>query len=180
MPQAAWVSKIACMADFSAPAPRESLKLGEYLHERGRIPAAPDWTTGGLVQRYLPLALGVLFAMGAMALAFQTRASWSSHREWVVPATTPLLALGGVALGYMVARGKVTSIVWPAGFLFLAVVLTIFNRWRGSISSGEDTARNVMTVLTAILLGVAVVSLILTMIVTEVRDPAKPPPAPEA
>ena len=163
------------MADFTAPAPSEAAKIGDYLHDRGRIPAAPQWTTGGLVGRYLPLALGILFAMGALALAFQTRASWSSHREWIVPVTIPVLVLGGVALGYMVARGKLTSIIWPAGFLLVVIVLTVFNAWRGSISTGHDTARNVMTIFAAILLGIAVVSLIITMVVTEVKDPAKAP-----
>ena len=163
------------MADFTAPAPSEAAKIGDYLHDRGHIPAAPAWSPTDLVKRYLPLALGVLFAMGAMALAFQTRASWSSHREWVVPTATPLLAIGGVSLAYMVARGKITSIIWPAGFLFVVIVLTVFNAWRGSISTGHDTARNVMTIFAAILLGIAVVSLIITMVVTEVKDPTKAP-----
>ena len=167
------------MANFSAPAPSEDTKAA-WLHDRSRIPAAPPSSRADVFRRYLPLTFGILLALGAEALAFQTRASWSSGREWVVPATTPLLVIGGLALGHLVARGKLNSVSWPAGFVLLAIIFTIFNIWRGTISSGADTGRNVLTVLTAILLGVSVAWLMLTLLITEVKDPTRAPTAPEA
>ena len=161
-------------ANFSASAPSDETKA-TWLHDRSRIPAAPDLTRMERLGQYGPVLLGIVLALGALALAFQTRDSWSRGREFVVPLTTPILVLGGISLAYLATRGKLSRATWPGGFLLIAVILTVFNAWRGTISSGSDTARDVMSVLAAIVLGIGVVWLILAMVVTELKDPTRAP-----
>lgn len=166
------------MADLTAAAPVESAKSGDYLHSRERIPARPAATRGDLVRRFLPLALGIACAAGFVALGFQTRATWSTHRDWVIPVTAPLLAIGGVALGYLLARGRANALATGALFLALTVLLTVLNIWRGAHTDGSDGLRDALSILAGLALGGTVAAFVIAAIAVELRDPARAP-APE-
>jgi hypothetical protein len=165
------------MADLRAAAPVETEKIGAYLHDRSRIPAPPATDWKARTGPFLWIGLGFVLAMGAEALAFQTRSTWYAHRDWVVPMTTPILALSGVMLGYLLWRGQLMRLAWPLSLIFLALAFTAFNIWAGRVSPHHE-GRDVLAVIIAVLLGVAVVWTILQGIVFEYRNPSRPP-APE-
>ena len=133
-----------------------------------------QWPVGILAS----LVLGILFGIGMVALAFQARASWESHRDWVVPVTVPLLVVAGLGLGFLAARLRWIELALPVGLLVLALVLTILNILRGIATDGEDGLRDAMTIITAVLLGFSVASLIAALAWVEFRNPIRPP-APE-
>ncbi len=162
------------MANMQAAAPVEEAKLGDYLHDRARIPEAPRVRPPDLVRRYLPFAFGLLFAAGAMALAFTTRATWTTQRDWVVPVTTPFWAIAGVALGYLVARGKFQALASAGSFLVLALVLTFINVYRGYLTEGQDDGRDALSILTAFVLAI-VVLLLIVAVVRVVVERSEPP-----
>ena len=166
------------MADFSAAAPVEPVKQGDYLHDRSRIPAMPEITPRGEFDSYFGYGLGVLLALGALALMFQTRASWERHREWVVPATAPITAIAGLALGHMIARRKWKAAAPALGCLAVAMIFTAFNAWRGAVVDGHDAGRNTMSVFAGIFMALFMACAIVGAVVVEARDPVRPP-APE-
>jgi hypothetical protein len=166
------------MAQFSAPAPFEETKP-TWLHERDNRPDAPARRTPVLVKRYLPMALGFLFAMGLEALAFETRATFGGQRDWVVPVTTPFFAIGGVALGALLARKQLIAAAPGIVFLCIAVALTIANIWRGQVDDGQDYARDILSILTAVALAAALISLVAAIVWSELRNPTRAP-LPEA
>lgn len=166
------------MADFTAKAPSEPNKIGGYLHERSHIPASPrpDWA--GLAKRNIGLILGIIFALGAEALAFQIRASWSDHREWVVPATTPFWVLAGLALGHLLARGRWKALGPFVFFFVFTAAFVVASYWRGQLTAGEDRGRNALTIMAAMTVVCSIACLLGALILTEVRNPTRAP-APE-
>jgi len=163
------------MADFSARAPVEATKAGAYLHDRTRIPRAPKLDRDALVQRYLGYALGIALALAAMALMFQTRASWTRGREFVVPTTAPLVVIGGIALGHLLARRRFVALTPALLCIGTALTLTAFNIWRGTQVDGPNTGRDVMSLFTGVSVALAVVCLVVALVVVEWRDPVRPP-----
>ena len=163
------------MPNFAAPIPVETEKSGAYLHDRDHLPASPvrsamEWAKGNQG----PI-LGLIFALGFSALAFQTRSSWHTHRDWVIPVTTPLLALGGVCMGHLVARREIKALLPGLTSVALALVLTGFNILRSFYSHGQDTPRDVMTFFTTIAIIFAIAALIFATVQVELRRPTKAP-----
>jgi asparagine N-glycosylation enzyme membrane subunit Stt3 len=162
------------MVNWSAPAPANPEKP-DWLHDQSQLPAAPSRSAGEYVRGFMPLILGLIFAAGFVALAFQTRASWGAHRDWVVPTTIPLTALGGVALGYLVARRAWLELTPGILLLLITITLTVLNIWRGAVTDGEDTLRDVLSITAAVFLGLTVLALWLAMAYLEARHPTLPP-----
>jgi peptidoglycan/LPS O-acetylase OafA/YrhL len=162
------------MANFSAPVPTESEKSA-YLHERANRPAPPKRSNFGLVRSYLGAGLGVLFAIGFVALAFQIRAGWDNHREWVVAITVPGLVLGGVAFGHLIARRQLTALAPGAGLLVLTLVLVFLNYLRGRDTTGEDGLRDALSIISGVSLVLTVSALVGALAWVEWKRPTKAP-----
>lgn len=163
------------MPNFADTIPVENEKSGAYLHDRTAIPAGPSFSVVGWVKENQGLVLGLIFALGFSALAFQTRSTWHTHRDWVIPVTTPLLALGGVCLGHLVGRRAIKALMPGLGMVGLAIVLTGFNILRSLYSHGPDTARNVLTVLTTLCIAAAIALFVYATVQLELRNPTKAP-----
>ena len=161
------------MADFASSVPSEPEKSGDYLHDRARIPAL--WallSTDTLVRLSGPI-LGLLFSLGFTALAFQSRASWTVGRDWVVPALVPAFVLGGVAFGYLVERRR-WRVRGPSLLLLVIVLwLTAMNAWRGQIVDHPDKLRDAMTIITTVALALLLATLVGSMAWVEARQPSK-------
>ncbi|MGI8927204.1 MAG: hypothetical protein ACR2HN_11250 [Tepidiformaceae bacterium] len=164
------------MADFSRAAPAEAQKSTE-VHDRGARPDAPPSRLTATLRNNVGMLLGFAFAMGFMALAFQTRATWDSHRDWVVPVTVPFWAIGGVALGHLLGRRQFVATGPALLLLMLAMVLTALNIWRGAETDGGDGLRDAMTIATAVLLTLALLALLGALVWLEAKHPTKAPPA---
>lgn len=166
------------MADFTASRPIETQKEGAYLHDRSNRPAAPTWTRMQLVRRFAPLAFGLVLAMGFLAIAFQTWASWENHRAWAVALMTPLWVLGGVALAHLLVRREFKVITLGMSFVGFGLILTCMNIWRGTRTDGQDGGRDAMTIISAILFVIAVHSFLIAAVWVEAKRPVRAP-APE-
>jgi hypothetical protein len=165
------------MSQFSDPMPVNAEKV-DALHAQGEMPKAPSMTRADMVKLWAPFAIGLLFALGAVALAFQTRASWNVHRDWVVPATVPPLVLGGLAMGYLAARLRLMALATPIMLLSVALLFTLLNIIRANFTEGPDGLRDALSIMTGVLLGATVLWLIVAFAWIEYRNPIKPP-APE-
>ncbi len=170
------------MADFSAAAPVEPDK-SEVVHDRDTRPDAPsDRRDYGRL--LLHIAVGVAFTAAFVALAYQARASWTDPRDWVVPVTIPLYALGGVSLAYLVLRRAWLEASTGATLLFFAVALTGFDLWRAAVITDPnglreaDGLRDSFSITIGVLLGFSIAALAAGMAWVEARRPSKPP-APE-
>ena len=164
------------MADFSAAAPVEPDK-SEVVHDRETRPGAPaDRQDYGRL--LLHIAVGVACTAAFVAIAFQARASWTEVRDWVVPVTIPLYALGGISLAYLVLRRAWLEASTGVTLLFFAVALTGFDLWRAALTTGPDGLRDSFSITIGVLLGVSIAALAAGMAWVEARRPSKPP-APE-
>ena len=164
------------MADFSAAAPVEPDK-SEVVHDRETRPGAPaDRQDYGRL--LLHIAVGVAFTAAFVAIAFQARASWTEVRDWVVPVTIPLYALGGISLAYLVLRRAWLEASAGVTLLFFAVALTGFDLWRAALTTGPDGLRDSFSITIGVLLGFSIAALAAGMAWVEARRPSKPP-APE-
>ncbi len=164
------------MADFSAAAPVEPEK-SEVVHDRDTRPGAPaDRQDYGRL--LLHIAVGVAFTAAFVAIAFQARASWTEVRDWVVPVTIPLYALGGISLAYLVLRRAWLEASVGVTLLFFAVALTGFDLWRAALTTGPDGLRDSFSITIGVLLGFSIAALAAGMAWVEARRPSKPP-APE-
>ncbi|MGH2608167.1 MAG: hypothetical protein ACRDHF_03685 [Tepidiformaceae bacterium] len=165
------------MANWSGAAPTNPDKP-DWLHDQSELPPPPArrlMDYGGILW---PIVLALLFTGALVALAFTARASWESHRDWVVPGTIPFLAIGGVAIGYLAAR-RAWAASSPAWFLLaLLVALTALNVWRGAETSGSDGLRDALSIMQGVLIGLTVVAAAGAMIFVEWTRPTRPP-APE-
>ncbi|MCY3881696.1 MAG: hypothetical protein OXG61_06225 [Chloroflexi bacterium] len=164
------------MADLTAAAPVETEK-SEVVHDRETRPGAPpDRQDYGRL--LLHIAVGVAFTAAFVAIAFQARASWTEVRDWVVPVTIPLYALGGISLAYLVLRRAWLEASVGVTLLFFAVALTGFDLWRAALTSGPDGLRDSFSITIGILLGFSIAALAVGMAWVEARRPTRPP-APE-
>ncbi len=164
------------MADFSLPAPYEPQKVDE-LHRGEAKPKPPRLPIPQLLRAHATIILGTALGLGFVALAFEARASWGSHRDWVVPVTVPFWALAGVAMASLLLRRRWAEAA--AGLALLAVVLalTAVDVW-AAYSGGSDALRDALAILTGVALGAMVVAAVAGYVWSELR--AGPPPAPEA
>ncbi len=164
------------MADFSAAAPVEPDK-SEVVHDRDTRPGAPA-DRQDYVRLLLHIAVAAAFTAAFVAIAFQARASWTEVRDWVVPVTIPLYALGGISLAYLVLRRAWLEASTGVTLLFFAVALTGFDLWRAALTTGPDGLRDSFSITIGVLLGVSIAALAAGMAWVEARRPARPP-APE-
>lgn len=163
------------MADFSAAAPFEATKP-TWLHDQDILPAAPARSVAQIARRFLPLAFGILFAIGFEALAFQTRATFEGERDWVVPTITPFLAIGGVALAVLLARRQVIAVTPGIVFTVIIIGLTAANIWRGQVTDGHDWGRDILSIIAGVTIAAAVISLTAGIAWSEARNPTRVPP----
>lgn len=164
------------MADFSAAAPVEPDK-SEVVHDRDTRPAPPA-DSRDYVRLLLHIAVAAAFTAAFVALAFQARASWTEVRDWVVPVTIPLYALGGISLAYLVLRRAWMAASTGLTLLFIIVALTGFDLWRAALTTGPDGLRDSFSITIGVLLGFSIAALAAGMAWVEARRPSKPP-APE-
>ncbi len=161
------------MADFSAAAPSEPEKR-TVVHDRAARPDAPS-ERRDLARLLLLIAAGALFGAAILALAYQTRASWTEARDWVVPVTVPFYALSGLALAHLVLRRAWREASAGLVFLALALALTGFNLWRAVLTSGPDGLRDGLSIAAAIFLALAIAALLSAMAWVEACRPVRPP-----
>ena len=164
------------MADFSAAAPVEPDK-SEVVHDRDTRPGAPA-DRQDYVRLLLHIVVAAAFTAAFVAIAFQARASWTEVRDWVVPVTIPLYALGGISLAYLVLRRAWLEASTGVTLLFFAVALTGFDLWRAALTTGPDGLRDSFSITIGVLLGFSIAALAAGMAWVEARRPARPP-APE-
>ena len=161
------------MADLAAPAPFESEKT-TALHDRAERPKAPTAGLTTSAKRFAEAGLALLLTVGFVALCFQTRATWDGQRDWVVPATVPVAAISAIALAGLLMRKQFIAAGPGLLLLFFALGLTGAN----IAADGSDTAQDVLTITTAVLLVIAAGCLIAAFAAVEWLRPIKAP-APE-
>lgn len=162
------------MTDFAAKAPYNPEKPNE-LHARESLPAAPDRSGNELLGHFAGLTLGIVGTCIFLALAFQARAGWDNHREWVVAMTVPGGVLAGVSFGYLLARKKFQAAMPGVGLLTVSVLFTVFNIVQGAISPGPDYRRDALTILAGVFLIFAGLAFVIAEVWVELRQPTRPP-----
>jgi hypothetical protein len=163
------------MANLSIATPFESEKSSD-LHDRSNRPPAPKLSRMESAWRWGVIADGVILSVGATALLFSLRASWDNHREWLVT-LIPFLVIAAVAVVYLVARKQAIALAPGLLFLFLSLIFGGADVLLDA-EEGSDTARDVLSILGGICLGLSVAFLIGALIWVEARNPTKAP-APE-
>ena len=164
------------MANLSIPAPVETEK-SSFIHDRTTRPAAPARSRLALAKQWAGFAAGLVLAVGFTAVLFSVRDSWHNHREWLVT-VIPVLVIGGVALGHLTARGQAKALVPGGLFLFLALIFAGADVLADHDSGATMTARDTLSILGGIALGISVVALAIALFWVEIRNPTKAP-APE-
>ncbi len=162
------------MANFSLPAPFEPEKTA-YIHDRTTRPAPPAASRGDLVRRFTGFGLGLVFSAFLLAIAFQVRDGWDNHREWVVAMSGPFYALGGIAIGHLLARKQFAPLAPALLFLFFAALFALFDLLADA-ADADMTARDVLSIIGGILLGISIACAIFAVLWVELRNPTKVPP----
>ncbi|GAB4337283.1 MAG: hypothetical protein Kow0010_25400 [Dehalococcoidia bacterium] len=163
------------MPDFSVPAPAEPQKT-PWLHDLSQRPARPDIAPRDWARFFLGLALGFLFTLGFTALAFQTRDSWGSHRDWVVPTTIPFFAMAGVAAAYLIVRREWEVAAAGIVFTLVSAGLMLGNIARGREVEGDDVARDLLAAFGGVALALAVICFVAGFLWVQWRRPEKVAP----
>jgi peptidoglycan/LPS O-acetylase OafA/YrhL len=161
------------MANLTANAPVEPEK-STSLHERDNRPKAPAASRLEFGKRWAWPAVGVLLALGFVAVLFSVRDSWDNHREWLVT-TIPFLVMAGIGLAYVLARGKVVPLAVGGTFLFLALVFAGADLLADQDDAATDTTRDVLSILAGVCLGIAVAGIVFALVWVEAREPTKAP-----
>ena len=161
------------MPNLSLPAPIESEK-STFLHDRSNRPKGPSATRLELAIRWAAFAVGAALSVGATALLFSVRDSWENHREWLVT-LLPFLVIAAIALAYLVVRKQWIALAPGGSFLFLALIFAGADVILDA-EGGKDTARDVLSILGGVSLGLATLGLIIAIVWVEVRNPTKAPP----
>lgn len=162
------------MTDFAAKAPFNPEKPNE-LHARESMPAAPDRSRGDILRHFLGLGLGLIGTCIFLALAFQARAGWENHREWVVAMTAPGAVLAGVCFGYLLARKQFTAAMPGVALLSTSVGFAVWNIARGAVVDGPDVGRDVLTVASGVFLVLAGHAFVIAEIWVELKRPTRAP-----
>ncbi len=162
------------MANFSLPAPFEPEK-STFIHDRSTRPARPAIARGDLLRRFAGLGMGLVIAALMVAIAFQVRDGWENHREWVVAMSGPFYALGGIAIGHLLARQKWEPVAPALIFLVLAALFAGFD-----IAADADEAdmalRDALSIIGGILLAISIACALFAVLWVEIRTPTKAPP----
>lgn len=162
------------MTDFAAKAPFNPEKPNE-LHARESLPANPERTKGELSKHFIGLGLGIIGTFIFVALAFQARAGWENHREWVVAMTLPGGAIAGVCFGYLLARQQIAAALPGIVFLVLSALFAVLNISRGAIVDGPDIGRDLLTITSGVFLILAGHAFLIAEIWTEWKNPTRAP-----
>ncbi len=162
------------MANLTAIAPFEPEK-STFLHDRSNRPDAPKRAIQSYAIEYAPVGLGIVFAMIAVALSYQTRVAWDGHRDWVVPTSIAPIAAAAVMLAASTWRQKLEFAMPAYGFIAVGLVFTALNIIRGADTDGPDHLRDFYTIAAAIMYGCAVVATVIGWAILEVRYPLKAP-----
>ncbi len=162
------------MTDFAAKAPFNPEKPNE-LHARESLPAAPDRSRKDVIHHFLGLGLGVIGTCMFVALAFQARAGWHNHREWVVATTVPGAVFAGVCFGYLLARRQFKAAQWGVSLLAISVGFTVFNFIQGEISDGPDYGRDALTILAGSFLIFSGAAFVIAEVYVELKRPTRAP-----
>lgn len=128
------------------------------------------------LQQYSGLLLGLAFALGFTALAFQARDTWGAHRDWVVPTTVPFYALGGVALGHLLARRLAGAAAAGILLALAAVLLAGLDIWLDADDEANQAARDAVSIFLGIAIGLAITALAAGLAWAEATHPTKAPP----
>lgn len=161
------------MANLTIPAPYEPDKT-EFLHDRSTRPDAPNESRIELGKRWSGLALGAAISVGLTALLFSVRDSWDNHREWLVT-IIPMLVIAGIALGHLAVRRQWVALAPGLVFLFLALMFGAGDIMADNDEAASDSARDVLSILGGIALGIATIALSVALVVVELRNPTKAP-----
>jgi len=164
------------MTDFAAAAPVNPEKRDD-LHDRAAMPKAPAVPLRELPGRHAIVITSLVFAAAFVAIAFQARAGWENHREWVVATTTPLLVLGAVSFAYLAVRDRFDAAAPGITLLLITACIIPLNIWRGNETTGDDTLRDVMSIATGVFLGLAVAAFMLAAALVERKEPTRAPAA---
>lgn len=144
------------MADYTLPAPHEAQK-DHSLHDPGAKPARPRLHWRELARANAVPILGTVLGLGLVALAFEARASWHTHRDWVVPVTSPFYAAAGIAMAALLVR-KAWAAVSPAlALLALLVGVTAVDVW-AAFTDQSSALRDALAILAGVFLGFTVVA----------------------
>jgi peptidoglycan/LPS O-acetylase OafA/YrhL len=161
------------MANLSIPAPVETEKAA-FLHDRSNRPAAPSTPRSDLLKRWAGTITGIALAIGFTALLFSVRDSWENHREWLVT-VIPILAIGAIAAGHLLARKQGEPLAAGIGFLLLAAIFAAADIMVDREAEPSATTQDVLSVLGGVCLGLAALSLVVALFWVELRNPTKAP-----
>jgi len=164
------------MADLMSATPSEPAK-SDYLHQRERIPEKPE-SLESAARSYWGMAIGLAIGLAGVALVFEARSGWTSHRDWVTPAGAVFAGIAGLAMGYVWQRGRLPLLATAAFFLFLAVVFTVLNVFRRQGTDGNDNGSLALTILTTLCLIATLIAAVVAALIVARMKPS--PPAPEA
>ena len=165
------------MTDFAAAAPVNPEKRDD-LHDRAAMPKGPAVPLRDLAGRYAIIITSLVFAAAFVAIAFQARAGWENHREWVVATTAPMLVIGAVSFAYLAVRDRFDAAAPGIALLLICACIIPLNIWRGHETTGDDTLRDVMSIATGVFLALTVAAFTLAAVIVEAKDPTRAP-APE-
>ena len=159
------------MIDFTAKAPFNPEKTHE-LHARSSLPAAPE---RDMARHFVGLGLGIVGTCIFVALAFQARAGWENHREWVVAMTLPGAAVAGVCFGYLLMRREIFAALPGVVLLIVSACLAGLNYSRGLTVDGPDVLRDVLTTASGVSLVLSGHAFLIGEIWTEWKHPTRAP-----
>lgn len=164
--------------DFTVPAPREAVKQGDYLHTREGIPAATPLTRNELLRRNIIVVAGSLIAIALGVIAFQDYAGWHDSRNFALVTAVSLCGPAGVALAYLIYRGRWDFATPAIGIVTLALGFVGVNALYAHDNPGESAFRDTLTIMGAITLFVLFAYAVVALIYVELKDPTRAP-APE-
>jgi hypothetical protein len=142
------------MADFTLPAPYEPQKE-QALHDPRAKPSPPKLAWRDVLRANAVLILGTVLGLGLIALAFEARASWHVHRDWVVPTTSPFYAAAGMAMAALIVRRAWAAAAPSLVLLALLLAVTGVDVW-AAFSGQSDALRDALAILAGVLLGFTV------------------------
>ena len=107
-------------------------------------------------------------------MLFSVRDSWENHREWLVT-VIPILVIGAIAAGHLLARKQGEPLAAGIGFLLLAAIFAAADIMVDREAEPSATTQDVLSVLGGVCLGLAALSLVVALFWVELRNPTKAP-----